>query len=453
MSKRALVLIEDGSFTYDNRVKHETQALLNAGWEITVICPRFRGDPFYKRISRALRVYFYPKPEANSVVGHVFEHAITLLLGGLLSGWVFVRYGFDVIHACNPMDVFWLVALPYKWLGKRFIYDQHDLCPELFLSRYRRAAGGESLLLKALLALERGSYRMADIVIVVNESYRQIALRRGKVPPDRVFVVRNGPDAERFSGVVGEPPAVSSGDIVVGYLGNMNQQDGVEYLLQAVHAIVYEHKRSDIRFILVGGGSHQQRLARLAVEMGLQQHVTFTGRVPDAQMLQALQACNICVQPDPSNALNDVSTMNKALEYMAMAKPTVAFDLHETRVSCADAALYAQPNSPQDLARKILHLADDPGLRMQLGRKGQQRIQTQLAWQFSVPALLGAYDCVSMETPEHTGEKKQQVPVSPFSPKTTSPLTATAVLNIPPVRLPRQVPSEPVTGSPPHFRG
>jgi glycosyltransferase involved in cell wall biosynthesis len=394
MRKRVLVLIEDGSFTYDNRVKHETQALLDAGWEITVVCPRFKGDPFYRKISRTLRVYFYPKPEANSVIGHLFEHALTLLLVGLLSGWVFVRHGFDVIHACNPMDVFWLVALPYKCLGKRFIYDQHDLCPELFLSRYRRAAAGESVLLKALRALERGSYRTADVVIVVNESYKQVALHRGKLPPERVFVVRNGPDLERFSVVGDEAVTPPSRDLMVGYLGNMNQQDGVEYLLKAMYAIVCEHQRSDIRCILVGGGSHQQRLARLAVEMGLQRHVTFTGRIPDREMLQALQSCDICVQPDPSNALNELSTMNKAMEYMAMAKPTVAFDLHETRVSCADAALYARPNSPQDLARQILHLADDPELRLRLGRKGRQRVLTQLAWEFSVPALLGAYDGV-----------------------------------------------------------
>jgi glycosyltransferase involved in cell wall biosynthesis len=395
MRKRALVLIEDGSFTYDTRVKHETQALLDTGWEVTVVCPRFRGDPLYRRVSRALRVYFYPKPEANSVVGHLFEHSLTLLFSGLLSGWVFVRHGFDVIHACNPMDVFWLVALPYKCLGKRFIYDQHDLCPELFLSRY--ATGRESVLLKVLLALERRSYRTADVVIVANESYKQIALQRGKLPSERVFVVRNGPDLERFSGPAAAPSAPSDGDIVVGYLGNMNQQDGVEYLLYAAHTIVHEHQRSDIKFILVGGGSRQPALARLAGTLGLQPYVTFTGRIPDGQMLQTLRACAICVQPDPANALNDLSTMNKAMEYMALAKPTVAFDLHETRVSCADAALYAEPNSSGDLARQILHLVDDPGLRLRLGYAGQQRVRTQLAWQFSVPALLGAYDCVQRD--------------------------------------------------------
>ena len=353
-----------------------------------------RATPCTGRSAAPLRVYFYPKPEADSALGHVFEHGVTLLLGGLLSGWVFLRHGFDVIHACNPMDVFWLLALPYKRLGKRFIFDQHDLCPELFLSRYDCTAAREPFLLKALRALERGSYRTADVVIVPNESYKQVALRRGKLPPERVFVVRNGPDLKPLSGVTGEPPAPRNGDIVVGYLGNMNQQDGVDYLLKAVHVIVHEHRRSDIRFVLIGGGAHQPRLARLAAEMGLQAHVTFTGRIPDGRMLQTLRACDICVQPDPSNALNDLSTMNKAMEYMALAKPTVAFDLHETRVSCADAALYAQPNSAQDLARQIVHLADDPGLRRRLGRTGQRRIRTQLAWQFSVPALLGAYACV-----------------------------------------------------------
>lgn len=450
MRKRALILIEDGSFTYDNRVKHEAQALLIAGWEITVVCPRFKGDPLYKRISSRLRVYFYPKPEANSVVGHLFEHALTLLLGGLLSSWVFLRHGFDVIHACNPMDVFWLVALPYKWMGKRFIYDQHDLCPELFLSRGNGSAARESFLLKALLALERRSYRTADVVIVVNESYKQVALRRGGLPPERVFVVRNGPDLDQFPGLVGEPPALPSTDVVVGYLGNMNQQDGVEYLLEAVRAIVYEHRRSDIRFILVGGGSHQQRLARLAAEMGLQRYVTFTGRIPDGQMLRTLQACSICVQPDPANALNELSTMNKAMEYMAMAKPTVAFDLHETRVSCADAALYAQPNDCRDLACKIVHLADDPELRTQLGRRGQHRILTQLAWQFSVPSLLGAYDCANGGAKSHRA-KEENIPSAlslqgPVTPQVHCDFDST------PADLSRQVRPEPATGAPPHVR-
>lgn len=412
MKKRALILIEDGSFTYDNRVKRETEALLKAGWEISVVCPRFKGDPFYRRVNSRLRVYFFPKFEANSVIGHVLEHAVTLLLSGMLSGWVFLRHGFDVVHACNPMDVFWLVALPYKWLGKRFLYDQHDLCPELFLSRDGREPSNTSLLLKMLLALERGSYRTADVVIVANESYKQVALRRGKLKPDRVFVVRNGPDVDRFTEALAHPASVNE-EIRVGYLGNMNQQDGVEYLLNAAHAVVHEYKRSDIKFVLVGGGSHQQRLARLSAAMGLQPYVTFTGRIPDAQMFSTLRACSICVQPDPRNALNDLSTMNKAMEYMALAKPTVAFDLHETRVSCEDAALYAEPNNSQDLARKILELADDPGLRIRLGHKGRQRILTRLAWQFSVPALLRAYDCLDQKPGPRTPGGSHQRPATP----------------------------------------
>jgi glycosyltransferase involved in cell wall biosynthesis len=392
MKRRGLVLIEDGSFTYDNRVKHETQALLRTGWSITVICPRFKGDPFYRRESGQLRAYFYPKPEANSLPGHVLEHLASLVLVGMISFWVFLRHGFDVIHACNPMDILWLIAWPYKWLGKRFIYDQHDLCPELFLSRNEQPSARRSLLWRTLLALERASYRTADVVLVTNESYREMAVRRGRVPAERVFVVRNGPDLDLSREEPEDNAVAPRPHILVGYLGNMNRQDGVEYLLQAARTILYDHRRPDIHFVLIGGGSRQPHLAQLAAQMGLQQQVTFTGRIPDPQMLRTLRDCDLCVQPDPRNALNDVSTMNKALEYMALAKPVVAFDLRETRVSCADAALYAAPGDAADLARQILALADDPVRRARLGALGRQRIRTQLAWPFSVPALLRAYE-------------------------------------------------------------
>jgi glycosyltransferase involved in cell wall biosynthesis len=406
MKRRVLVLIEDGSFTYDNRAKHETQALLHTGWSVTVICPRFKGDPWYRKASEYLRVYFYPKPEANSLPGHILEHLASLVLVGMISFWVFLRHGFDVIHACNPMDILWLIAWPYKWLGRRFIYDQHDLCPELFLSRNEQPSTHRSLLWRTLLALERASYRTADVVLVTNESYKEVAIRRGQVAPERVFVVRNGPDLDPSRDEPADGTVVPRSDVLVGYLGNMNRQDGVEYLLQAARVILYDQRRPDIRFVLVGGGSRQPHLAQLAVQMGLQQYVTFTGRIPDSEMLRILRGCDLCVQPDPRNALNDVSTMNKALEYMALAKPVVAFDLRETRVSCADAALYAAPGDAADLARQILALADDPGWRDRLGALGRQRIRTQLAWPFSVPALLKAYACVTAEVGEAATEAR-----------------------------------------------
>lgn len=390
MKKKALIFIEDGSFSYDKRVIREAAALVEAGWDITVISPKYRGDPFHKTISGSLRAYYYPKPTAASALGHVVEHSVSLILGSVLTFWAFLRHGFSVFHACNPMDILWIIALPYNVLGRRFVFDQHDLCPELLLSR---GDGSESgLFHKVLLLLERAAYRLSDAVIVTNESYKAVAGSRGGKGPDEVFVVRNGPDLSKFRPVEPNANRQTNGGSLVGYIGNMNEQDGVDYLLDAAAEIVQNRKRSDISFVFIGGGSQQQHLARECVEKGLGDNVLFTGRIPDDEMLGRLSACDVCVQPDPLNPLNEQSTMNKAMEYMALGKPVVAFDLKETRVSCGDAALYAKPNEIRDLADKILALADDPALCAELGRKGRKRVEQKLSWPNSVPNLLAAYE-------------------------------------------------------------
>lgn len=390
MSKKALIFIEDNTFTNDNRVIREADALVDAGWQITVVCPRYPGDPFYKRISDQLRVYFYPKPNAVSAVGHLFEHAITLFFGTLLVFWVQLRHGFQILHACNPMDTLWMLSVPYKLFGKKFVYDQHDLCPELYLSR--EESGPDSLFFKALSWLERMSYRTANAVISTNESYKSIAVERGGRDPESVFVVRNGPNLSKFQPVPPRQGLKKDGEILIGYLGNINLQDGVDQLLIAADQIVLKKGRKDVRFVLVGGGAYQPELVKLAEEMGLSDCVTFTGRVPDKEMLETLCACDICVQPDPYNPLNNVSTMNKVMEYMALSKPVIAFDLKETRFSCGDAALYADPHDRDDLGRKILELVGDPERRGQMAGMGRKRVESKLAWPFSVPHLVAAYE-------------------------------------------------------------
>ena len=383
------MFVEDGSFSFDNRVRHEADALTAHGWDVTVICPKYRDDPCYRRFSPALRCYYYPKPNAESAIGHVVEHTVSLALGSLLTAWVALRHGFRVFHGCNPMDILWLLAWPYKLLGRRFIFDQHDLCPEVYLSR----GGGREgdLPYRILRWLERRSYRLADAVIATNASYRRVALTRGRRPPESVFIVRNGPDLATYRADTPPAPIAAAGDVLVGYLGNMNIQDGVEYLIAAAEELVLRRGRSDLKFILIGGGSSQAAMTALARAKGLGASLTFTGRIPDADMLPTLAACDICVQPDPSNPLNDKSTMNKIMEYMALCKPVVAFDLEETRVSCGDAALYATPNVVPELADRILALADDPARRAELGRRGRARVEATLAWPYSIPPLLEAY--------------------------------------------------------------
>ncbi len=389
LKKKVLLFIEDGSFTFDNRVLRETKALREAGWSVTVISPKFKGDPLYRRIDEDLRAYAYPKPDAETLMGHFKEVFVTLTLGSLLTFWVYLRHGFSVFHACNPMDILWLIAWPYKLIGKKFIFDQHDLVPELILSRSN--VDPQGWFIKIFLWFEKRSYRLADVVIATNESYKEKAVVRGKKRTEDVFVVRNGPDLRKFRPVPPNKGIKSEHEILVGYLGNMNPQDGADYLLRAARVIVRERRLSHIKFVFIGGGSSQPRLHQESRSWGLDDSVTFTGRIPDAEMLAALSACDICVQPDPMNPLNDLSTMNKVMEYMAMEKPVIAFDLKETRVSGGDAALYVKPNDVGALVDQIIFLADRPDLRRQMGRAGRRRIEGMLAWKFSVEGLLNAY--------------------------------------------------------------
>lgn len=389
MKQKALIFIEDTSFTFDNRVKQMAASLVENGWSVTVISQKFHDDPFYRKISDNFRTYHFPKPTAEGALGHVIEHAYTLIAGTLLTLWVALRHGFSVFHACNPMDIMWMLAFPYRLFGKRFIFDQHDLCPELYLSR---ADTSESdAFYRALQWLERCSYRTAHAVISTNESYKAIAVSRGGRERDDVFVVRNGPNMDRLREVPPRTDLKAEGETLVGYLGNINPQDGVDLTMDAAQYIRGELGRTDIKFVLVGGGSSQPILAEQSREMGLGDVMTFTGRLSDEDMLATLSACEFCLQPDPKNPLNDKSTMNKVMEYMAIGKPVVAFDLVETRVSCGDAALYATPNEVADLAEKIVFLADHPEERERMAKLGKERVHGQLLWKYSVPHLLAAY--------------------------------------------------------------
>ncbi len=389
-AKKALIFIEDGSFTYDNRVRREAQTLIEAGWFLSVISPRSDVDPWVRKINKRLYLYFYPKPTFKSLYGHILETLFSLFLGTLLSIWVLIRHGFSVFHACNPMDIVWMIALPYKILGKKFIYDQHDLVPELILTRDVKKR--KSLLLKMILFFEKQSYRLADCIIVVNESFRKIAISRGQKPEEKIFVVRNGPDLNNFKIVPPKKIRKPVGELWVGYLGNMNPQDGVENLLKAAHLILKKHLRKDMKFILIGGGSSFPEILKESKKLKINNAVIFTGKLYGEELLEILSACDICVQPDPLNPLNDISTMNKALEYMALEKPVVAFDLKETRVSCGDAALYVTPNDVEELAEKILILADNPRLREYLGKKGRERVERGFSWAYSAPNLILAYE-------------------------------------------------------------
>jgi glycosyltransferase involved in cell wall biosynthesis len=390
MNNKALVFIEDGSFTFDNRVKREVWALINNGWDVTVVCPRNKGDKSFEKVNNQLRVLFFPKYNGNSVAGHLVEHLMSLIIGFIYVLFSYIRYGrFKIFHACNPTDFLWLIYQPFKFLGVKFIFDQHDLCPELYLSR--PGTSSSSRLYKSLLWHEKRSYKIAKSVISTNESYKKVAITRGKVEEKNVFVVRNGPLLSRFDLTKILPDKKKSEEILVGYLGNMNLPDGVDEILYFAQEIVLIRGIENIKFVLIGGGANQQNLVNLSKKLGLQDHLTFTGRVSDKIMLSKLRSCDLCIQPDPFNPLNNISTMNKIMEYMALEKPFVSYDLIETRVSGGECGLYAAINNKNDFIEKILKLANDAELRTELGLKGRKRIENDLEWSHSVPNLLAAY--------------------------------------------------------------
>jgi glycosyltransferase involved in cell wall biosynthesis len=397
---KALILIEDGSFIFDNRVKRQVKTLETFGFGVSVICPRYPGESWSERVGQTY-VYRYPKVSCGAgVLGHACEYACSLLFGGLLSLWVAARRGFDVIQLCNPPDFLFPIAVFFRLFGKRYVYDHHDLCPELFESRY---GGRRPGILKFLLWSERRSWRSANGIISTNESYRQAAIERGGVDPASVIVVRNGPDLGRYREWI-EP--VDKESIRVGYIGNMNPQDGVDFLLRAAHYVRHELDRKNVEFVLIGKGDSFEDLRALSRELKLEDCVRFTGRISDADVLSELGACDIGCQPDPLNPLNNVSTMNKAMEYMALGKPVVAFDLVETKVSCGDAALYAEKNDPAELGDLIVRLADDFELRCKLARAGRRRVEETLAWKYSEkPYLSMYYRVLGREMPEDVASR------------------------------------------------
>ncbi|MGA5822760.1 glycosyltransferase family 4 protein [Kitasatospora sp. NPDC094028] len=385
--RRALVLVENLSVPFDRRVWQECTTLRDAGWTVDVICPRgSRRDTEPEAVVDGVRIHRYPlRAATGGPAGYLREYGTALWHTARLAR----RVGpVDVVHACNPPDLLFLPALWLKRRGARFVFDQHDLVPELYLSRFDR---GADLLYRGVRALERLTYRAADIVLATNESYRDTALRRGGLRPEDVFVVRSAPDTDRFRPVPPEPGLKRGKPHLLCYLGVMGPQDGVDYALRALAKLRDERGRTDWHAVFVGGGDTFDAMVELSRRLGLSEQVQFTGRVPDADLVRYLSTADVCLSPDPRNPLNDVSTMNKVLEYMVMGRPIVSFDLKEARVSAGDAAVYAPANDEAEFARLVEELMDDPEKRAWMGKLGQERINGPLAWRDSQRSLLAAY--------------------------------------------------------------
>ncbi|MGF1476966.1 MAG: glycosyltransferase family 4 protein [Geminicoccaceae bacterium] len=394
---RILVIVENLSVPFDRRVWNEARTLTAAGHEVTVICPKADTSQAAFEILEGVRIYRHPLPfEARSARDYPLEYTMALFWQLVLATRVKWSHGFDVIQACNPPDTIFLLAHLFKFLfGTKFVFDHHDLCPELFLAKF----GKKGFCYRLLAAFERWTFRAADISIATNQSYKQIAMERGKVPADRVFVVRSGPEIERFQPVPANPRWKAGKDLMIGYLGVMGKQEGIDYLLRAMAEIVHERGRRDVHLTLVGGGPERDALAQMARTLGLDDHVTFTGRVSDHDLVEALCTADVCVNPDEVNPMNDKSTMNKILEYMALGKAMVQFETVEGRFSAGESSLYARPNDERDLAAKIMMLLDDPDQRARMGALGRARVLNELAWDHQRPKLLAAYEAVALSEP------------------------------------------------------
>lgn len=406
--RRALILVENLSVPFDRRVWQECTTLRDAGWEVHVICPQgTRRDTEPEAVIDGVRIHRYPlRAATGGPAGYLREYGSAL--------WHTLRLArrvgpVDVVHACNPPDLLFLPALWMKRRGARFVFDQHDLVPELYLSRFDR---GEDLLYRGVCALERMTYRAADVVLATNESYRDVAVGRGGQRPQDVFVVRSAPQTDRFQPVPPEPELKRGKPHLLCYLGVMGPQDGVDYALRALAKLRDDLGRTDWHAVFVGSGDAFDAMVELSRQLGLSEQVQFTGRIPDADLVRYLSTADVCLSPDPRNPLNDVSTMNKVLEYMAMGRPIVSFDLREARVSAGDAAVYAPANDEAEFAKLVALLLDDPAKRAEMGKTGQERISGQLSWRNSQAALLAAYTAacrdrtpVSAGGPTRTGRR------------------------------------------------
>jgi glycosyltransferase involved in cell wall biosynthesis len=389
---RTLTIVQNLPVPFDRRVWLECQALTAAGYDVTVVCPKGKNDPGHQVLDGVTLLKYRPYAPGGGPLGFVIEYAYSFLATAALVFKARRKGKFAVLQACNPPDIFWPIA---RWLrrrdGTRFVFDHHDLCPELYDSRF---PDGRPLPKRGLLALERATFDTADHVVATNASYAEVAMRRGSKAPDDVTVVRTGPDQERLHRKAAVPELRRGRKHLVAYIGVMGPQDGVDLAVRAAAYIVRNLGREDISFTFMGAGDSHQQIVALRDELGLQDYVELPGRVPDDTVVNVLSTAAVGLSPDPKNPLNDVSTMNKTLEYMAFELPVVAFDLKETRVSAGEAATYITSGDVGAYARAIVELLDDGDKRAAMGKAGRIRIERELGWSYQRDLYIGVYDTI-----------------------------------------------------------
>jgi len=387
-ARRVLIIVENLPVPFDRRVWMEATTLRTAGYEVSVICPTGKGYTARHEVIDGIHIYRHPLPnEGNGLAGYIAEYGSALFWELSLALRVLFTRGFDVIHACNPPDLIFLVAMLFRPFGKRFLFDHHDLCPELFETKFEN----RGLQYKAMVLAERLTFALASVSIATNESYKKIAIERGRMAPDRVFVVRSGPNLDKIKPGPAQPDLKRGKRFMVGYVGVIGRQEGLDLLVDSA-AWLRAQGRDDIHYGIVGGGPELEAIKAYAIEKGVADIFTFTGRASDQEMMDMLNTADLCVNPDRVDPMNDLSTMNKIMEYMALGKPIVQFDVKEGRFSAQEASLYALANDSVDFARKIAELLDDPAKREAMGKFGFERVHAHLGWEHERPKLLAAYD-------------------------------------------------------------
>jgi glycosyltransferase involved in cell wall biosynthesis len=416
MKKKVLIIVENLPVPFDGRVWKEACSLRKAGYKVTVLSPRGKGYEQGYEYLEGIHIYRHPMAmEGNSPLGYVWEYGCALFWEFLYSWWIYLRRGFHIIQGCNPPDDIFLVAVPFKLLGVKYIFDHHDTNPELYLSKFER----RGFFYKTQVWLEKLTFHFSDVVMSTNNSYKDIAVRRGGLASEDVFVVRNGPDLEVFKPAPSKPDLKYGKRYLIGYVGTMSTQEGLEILLD-VADYIKRVGRTDVHFTCVGGGPGLATLRQMVEDKNLADSVNFTGRISETELLDVLSTADVCVNPDKPCEMNDISTMIKIMEYMALAKPIVQFDLKEGRFSAQEASLYSSNhNQVAHFADNILWLLDHPEERKRMGEFGRRRVEKELAWEHSVENLIAAYAKAAKGGKRELGRFSLK-PESEISPKSST---------------------------------
>ena len=387
--KKVCIVVENLPVPFDRRVWQEATSLHEAGAEVTVICPQTKKYPLAYEELEGIKIYRHPLPEAKGTLDYFKEYFCALYHEFRLLWKVFRTQGVqDVIHACNPPDLIFIAAFIFFTFTRcKFLFDHHDINPELWIAKF----GTKGLGYRAMILVERLTYFFAKHAIVTNESYKEIAMRRGHKREEDITVVRSGPNLSKLKVGAAKPEVKKGFKYLVGYIGVMGKQEGIDLLLSSIDYIVNEKKRKDIRFCIMGGGPSLEELRALNETMNLTDYVEFPGRVSDEYLADVLNTVDVCVNPDLPSEMNDKSTMNKIMEYMAFGKPIVQYTLKEGKFSAQEASLYAKNTDTNDFAEKILWLLDNPETAAEMGAFGRKRVQNELSWEFERPKLISAY--------------------------------------------------------------